>query len=89
MTKRSKRRSVKARNPIAKDLRDPKFHLRLKPSKKLYQRKPKHRGRAHGTDLGSGFGRGLYAQPFPSSHAVTVGKMRSTMTAIPSGRGWS
>ena len=87
MTKRSKKRSVKARNPIAKDLRDPKFHLRLKPSKKLYQRKPKHRGRAHCTDFGSGFCHGLHAQPCSSSHAVTVGKMRSTMTAMPSGSG--
>lgn len=51
MTKRLKARSVKARNPIAKKIREPLFHLRLKPSKKLYQRKLKHRGRA--TDLGS------------------------------------
>ncbi len=45
MTKRPKKRSVKARNPVARDLHDPLFHLRLKPSKKLYQRKTKHRGR--------------------------------------------
>jgi hypothetical protein len=45
MIKRPQKRSVKARNPVAKDLREPLFHLRLKPSKKLYQRKPKHRGR--------------------------------------------
>lgn len=47
MTKRPKKRSVKARNPVARDLQDPLFHLRLKPSKKLYQRKPKHRGRSN------------------------------------------
>jgi hypothetical protein len=45
MTRRPKKRSVKARNPVARDLRDPLFHLRLKPSKKLYQRRTKHRGR--------------------------------------------
>jgi len=59
MTRRPKKRSVKARNPIAKDLRDPIFHLRLKPSKKTYQRKPKHRGRSHGADLGSGIAVGM------------------------------
>lgn len=46
MTRRAKaKRSVKARNPVARLIREPLFHLRLKPSKKLYQRKPKHRGR--------------------------------------------
>ncbi len=59
MAKRPKKRSVRARNPIAKDLRDPIFHLRLKPSKKLYQRKPKHRGRFRDTDLGSGIAVGV------------------------------
>ncbi len=52
MTKRSPKRSVKARNPVAKVIREPVFHLRLKPSKKLYQRKPKHRDRPSGADLG-------------------------------------
>lgn len=51
MTKRLKACSVKARNPIAKKIREPLFHLRLKPSKKLYQRKLKHRGRSD-ADLG-------------------------------------
>jgi hypothetical protein len=62
MTKRPKKRSVKARNPIAKNLRDPLFHLRLKPSKKLYQRTPKHRGRRSNVDLGD-----LAQAPVPSS----------------------
>lgn len=54
MTRRPKQRSVKARNLVAKALREPLFRLRLKPSKKLYQRKPKHRGRYRDADLGLG-----------------------------------
>lgn len=54
MIKRSPKRSVKARNPVAKRIREPLYHLRLKPSKKLYQRKPKHRGRPSEADLGLG-----------------------------------
>ncbi len=50
MAKRSKKCSVKASNPVATALRKPLFHLRLKPSKKLYQRKTKHRGRIGGLD---------------------------------------
>ena len=61
MTKRKPKRSVKARNPVAKDLQQPLFHLRLKPSKKLYQRKPKHRGRPFGADLGSSVDIGFLA----------------------------
>ena len=56
MTKRRPKRSVKARNPVAKQIREPLFHLRLKPSKKLYQRKPKHRDRPSDADLGLGTG---------------------------------
>jgi len=64
MTKRAqKKRSVKARNPIAKQIREPLFHLRLKPSKKLYQRKPKHRG---GPDAGLGDLVSEWRHPFRS-----------------------
>ncbi len=65
MTKRSKKRSVKARNPVAKDLLQPLFHLRLKPSKKLYQRKLKHRGRPSDADLGSSVDVGFLAANQP------------------------
>jgi len=34
-----KRKRVKKRNPIAKDLRSPKYRLRVVKSKKLYKRK--------------------------------------------------
>ncbi len=34
-----KRKQVKKRNPIAKDLRTPKYRLRVVKSKKLYKRK--------------------------------------------------
>jgi len=50
MAKRPKKRSVKASNPVARALHKPLFHLRLKPNKKLYQRKAKHRGRIGGLD---------------------------------------
>lgn len=35
----SKRKKVKQRDPIAKDLRTPKYHMRVVKSKKLYKRK--------------------------------------------------
>ena len=91
MTKRSKKRSVKARNPIAKDLRDPIFHLRPEAEQETLSAQtqapgsgPRHRPRA-GCDRDHGFY--LTLQLPRSSHSVTVGMIRSTMTVIPSGRG--
>jgi hypothetical protein len=34
---------IKKRNPIAKDLRTPKYRLRVVELKTAYKRKPKHR----------------------------------------------
>jgi hypothetical protein len=33
---------IKRNNPIAKDLRTPKYKMRVVKSKKVYQRKPRH-----------------------------------------------
>lgn len=52
MAKKTKSRpAAKRRNPIARSLRDPRFHLRQKPTKKRYQRTAKHRGRETGLDV--------------------------------------
>jgi hypothetical protein len=34
---------MKRRNPIAQDLRTPKYKVRVVPSKKVYKRKEKHK----------------------------------------------
>ena len=41
-------RQMKPRNPIAKDLRTPKYRMRVVESKVQYIRQPKHRKADHG-----------------------------------------
>jgi hypothetical protein len=41
-------RTMKPRNPIAKDLRTPKYRMRVVESKVQYIRQPKHRKADHG-----------------------------------------
>lgn len=38
---------VRKRNPVARDLRTPKYRLRVVKSKKLYSRKAKHPEQIH------------------------------------------
>lgn len=36
------------RNPVARDLRTPKYKMRVVKSKKAFRRKPKHSGKNYG-----------------------------------------
>ena len=44
-------RQMKPRNPIAKDLRTPKYRMRVVESKVQYIRQPKHRKADHGLGI--------------------------------------
>ena len=44
-------KTMKPRNPIAKDLRTPKYRMRVVESKVQYIRQPKHRKADHGLGI--------------------------------------
>lgn len=44
-------KKMKIRDPIAKDVRTPKYRMRVVESKVQYIRKPKHKGREHESQL--------------------------------------